>query len=126
LRATVPSEVETLMTAWQNAWLAKNSHAIADMMTDDYLYVAPNGAVMDRAAILGVVNDSTYALMGGTHSETAVSMLGESAAFVRRRWKGSGTFRGQAFVEDHRCLTICDRTSGQWLIRYEQCSAVVP
>jgi len=120
------TDVETLMTAWQDAWFTKNGRAIVEMMTDDYVYVAPNGAVMDRATILGVVADPTYALTGGTHTETVVTMLGESAAIVRRRWQGSGTYRGQEFVEDHRCVTICDRSSGQWRIRYEQCSAVGP
>jgi len=121
---SMPSDVETLMTAWQDAWFTKNARAIADMMNDDYIYVPPNGAVMDRATILGVVDDPTYALTDGTHTETVVSMLGEDAAMVRRRWQGKGTYRGQAFVEDHRCVTICDRTSGRWRIRYEQCSAV--
>ena len=118
------TEVEALMTAWQNAWFSKNGRAVAEMMTDDYVYVAPNGAVRDRTTILGVVDDPTYALTGGAHTETVVTMLDEGAAMVRRRWQGSGTYRGQAFVEDHRCVTICDRSSGQWRIRYEQCSAV--
>ena len=118
------TDLEPLMQAWQEAWFAKNGRAIAEMMTDDYVYVAPNGAVMDRATILGVINDPTYALTGGAHTETVVTMLGESAALVRRRWQGSGTYRGQEFVEDHRCVTICERTSGRWCIRYEQCSAV--
>jgi ketosteroid isomerase-like protein len=116
------TEVETLMKAWQDAWFSKNGRAIAKMTTDDYIYVAPNGAVMDRATILGVVDDPTYTLTGGAHTETVVSMLGKSAAMVRRRWQGSGKYRGQQFVEDHRCVTICDRSSGAWRIRYEQCS----
>jgi ketosteroid isomerase-like protein len=119
------TDVETLLKAWQDAWFAKDGRAIAEMMSDDYTYVAPNGAVMDRATILGVVGDPTYALTRGEHTETLVTMLGESAAMVRRRWQGSGTYRGQTFVEDHRCVTICDRSSGRWRIRYEQCSAVV-
>jgi len=118
------ADVEALLKAWQDAWFAKNGHAIAEMMSDDYIYVAPNGAVMDRSTILGVVDDPTYALTGGAHTEMVVSMLGESAAMVRRRWKGSGTYRGQRFVEDHQCVTICDQSSGRWRIRYEQCSAV--
>jgi ketosteroid isomerase-like protein len=120
------TDVETLMTTWQDAWFTKNGRAIAEMMTDDYIYVAPSGAVMDRATILAVVSDPTYALTNGAHTETVVSMLGEGAPMVRRRWQGSGTYRGQEFVEDHRCVTICDRSSGQWRIRYEQCSAVAP
>jgi len=118
------TDVEALMTAWQDAWFAKNARAVAEMMTDDYAYVAPNGTVMDRATILGVIDDPTYALSGGSHTETVVSMLGDAAAMVRRRWQGRGTYRGQEFVEDHRCVTICERSSGQWRIRYEQCSAV--
>ena len=118
------TDVEVLMTEWQNAWFAKNGRAIAAMMADDYIYVAPNGAVMDRATILGVVDDPTYALTDGGHTETVVTMLGEDAALVRRRWQGSGTYRGRTFVEDHRCATICDRSSGEWRIRYEHCSAV--
>jgi ketosteroid isomerase-like protein len=120
------TDVETLMKAWQDAWFNKNGRAVAAMMTDDYVYVAPNGALMDRGTILGVVNDPTYALTGGTHTETVVSMLGEDAAMVQRRWQGSGNYQGRKFVEDHRCVTICVRSSGEWRIRYEQCSAVDP
>ena len=118
------ADVETFMAAWQDAWFTRNGRAVAEMMAGDYVYVAPNGTVMDRATILGVVNDPTYELTGGTHTETAVTMLGESAAMVRRRWQGKGTYKSQTFVEDHRCVTICDRSSGQWRIRFEQCSAV--
>ena len=55
IKATMPTDVETLMTAWQDAWFTKNGRAIAEMMTDDYIYIAPNAAVMDCASILGVV-----------------------------------------------------------------------
>jgi uncharacterized protein (TIGR02246 family) len=118
------AEVDALMKAWQDAWFTKNGRAVAEMMADDYVYVAPDGTVMDRATILGVVNDPTYALTGGTHGETVVNMFGDAAAMVRRRWQGSGTYRGQAFVEDHRCVTICECLNGRWRIRYEQCSAM--
>ncbi len=118
------TEVESLIAAWQEAWFTKNQSEISRLMSDDYVYVAPNGAVMDRVAILAVVGDPTYRLTGGAHTETVISILGESATLVRRRWQGSGTYRGQVFVEDHRCVTICDRSNGRWRIRYEQCSAV--
>jgi hypothetical protein len=65
------------------------------MMAEDYVYVAPNGTILDRAAILQIVGDPTYGLTGGTHAETIVVMLGEDAALVRHRWEGTGTFRGQ-------------------------------
>lgn len=117
-------ELETLITAWHAAWFTKDARAIAQMMAEDYVYVGPNGAVLDRAAILQIVGDPSYGLTGGTHTETIVVMLGEGAALVRHRWQGTGTFRGQVFVDDHRCVTICDGSSGRWCIRYEQCSAI--
>jgi uncharacterized protein (TIGR02246 family) len=120
----MPDELKTLISAWHAAWFAKDAAAIAQMMAEDYVYVAPNGAILDRAAILQIVGDPTYGLTGGTHAETTVVMLGEAAALVRHRWQGTGTLRGQVFVDDHRCVTVCDRSSGRWCIRYEQCSAI--
>lgn len=125
-RGLMHDEVAALMTAWQDAWFSKNPTAIAELATEDYAYVAPNGTTLDRAAILQVVSDPTYALTGGTHTETLVSLIGDGAALVRRRWQGTGTYRGQVFVEDHRCVTICECARGEWRIRYEQCSAIVP
>ena len=117
-------DLKTLIAAWHAAWFAKDAAAISQMMAEDYVYVAPNGAILDRAAILQIVGDPTYGLTGGTHAETTVDMLGDDAALVRHRWQGTGTFRGQVFVDDHRCATVCDRSSGRWCIRYEQCSAI--
>ena len=118
------AELEAMISAWQDAWFTKDASTIAATMADDYVYVGPNGAIMDRTAILKVVTDPTYTLTDGTHTERVVVMLGDGAALVRRRWQGSGTFRGQTFVEDHRCVTVCNRSSGRWRVRYEQCSAV--
>ena len=74
------------MAASQDAWFTKNHSVIWQLMSDDCVYVAPNGAVMDRTAILDVVGDATYGLTSGAHTETVITMLGESAAAVRRRW----------------------------------------
>jgi ketosteroid isomerase-like protein len=117
-------ELETLIAAWQAAWFDKNAAAIEQMMAEDYVYIAPNGTILDRRAILQIVGDSTYGITEGKHSETMVVMLSQGAALVRHRWKGTAIFRGQSFVEDHRCVTVCDRSTGAWRIRYEQCSAI--
>ena len=106
----MPTDVETLMTAWQDAWFTKNGRAIAEMMTDDYIYVAPNGAVMDRATILGVVNDPTVRAHGwhahGDGSEHARRGRSNGAASVARQWdiSGSGVRRGSSMPHDLRSL----------------------
>jgi uncharacterized protein (TIGR02246 family) len=118
------ADLDEVISAWQEAWFKKDATVIAETMADDYVYVGPNGATMDRTTILNVVTDPTYRLTGGTHTERTVAMLGDNVALVRRRWTGNGTFRGQTFAEDHRCVTVCDRSSGRWRIRYEQCSII--
>jgi len=117
-------ELESLIAAWQNAWFTKDASAIEQMMAEDYVYIAPNGAILDRAAILQIAGDPTYGITGGAHTEQLVVMLGDTATLVRHRWTGTGTFRGQTFVDDHRCVMVCDRSSGRWRVRYEQCSAI--
>lgn len=117
-------DLDRLIAAWRDAWFTKDASAIAQMMAEDYVYVGPNGAILDRAAILQIVRDPSYGLTGGTHGETVVVRIGKGVALVRHRWQGTGTFRGHAFKDDHRCVTICDLSGGRWRIRYEQCSAI--
>src|SRR5262245_174886 len=96
------------------------------MAADDYVYVAPNGALMDRDAILAVIRDPSYQLTHGRPVDEAIVILSETVALVRRRWQGGGTFRGTAFEEDHRCTVICTRTGAGWQVRAEHCSAIQP
>ena len=53
--ATMADELEVVIAAWQDAWFTKDASTIAATMSDDYVYVGPNGATMDRAAIMQVV-----------------------------------------------------------------------
>ena len=46
----MPDELKTLIAAWHAAWFARDAAAIARMMAEDYVYVAPNGAILDRPA----------------------------------------------------------------------------
>ena len=82
-------ELEAVIAAWQDAWFTGDASTIAATMADDYVYVGPNGAVMGRTAILQVVNDPTYTLTDGTHTERVVS-----CSVTPRRWCATGG-RGQ-------------------------------
>lgn len=121
---TVQTELERLNAVWNDAWLKKDAATVARLTTDDYAYVGPTGVVMDRAAILAVISDPTYQLAHWARTEMVVVPLGDNAALVRHRGTGAGTFRGEPFAEDHRCCMICDRSSGEWRVRYEQCSTI--
>ena len=120
----MPDDPAELTSAWFDAWRRKDAGAVERMMGADYVYVAPNGAVMDRETILGIIKDPSYGITSGTHTEVSVVHLGSDVALVRHHWRGEGTLRGQVFVDDQRCVMIWHRSDHRWRVHYEQASPV--
>ena len=120
----MPNDPAELTAAWFDAWRRKDASAVERMMAADYVYVAPNGAVMDREAILGIIKDPSYGIESGGHTEVVVVPLGPDVALVRHHWRGQGTLRGHTFVDDQQCVMIWFRSEGRWRVRYEQASPV--
>jgi ketosteroid isomerase-like protein len=118
----MPNDPAELTAAWFDAWRRKDAGAVDRMMGADYVYVAPNGAVMDRETILGIIKDPSYGITGGAHTDVAVVLLGSDVALVRHHWKGEGTLRGRVFVDDQQCVMVWFRSEGRWQVRYEQAS----
>jgi hypothetical protein len=48
----VQHEIEQLSKAWNTAWLENDAATVDRLMAPEYVYVAPNGQILDRAAIL--------------------------------------------------------------------------
>ena len=119
---TMRDELSTLTHAWFDAWRTKDSSFLERTMAADYVYVAPNGVVMDRLAILAIARDSSYGITEGAHTEVEIASLGNDAALVRHHWRGHGMLRGKKFVDNHRCVMIWQRTANGWQVRYEQAS----
>lgn len=99
-----------LTSVWFDAWHTKDATAVERMM--------------DREAILAIIKDPSYGLVTGAHTEVVVVPLGPDVTLVRHHWRGHGTLREQAFVDDHQCVMVWFRTEGRWRIRYEQASPV--
>jgi uncharacterized protein (TIGR02246 family) len=120
----MPNDPAQLTSAWFDGWRTKDAASIERMMALDYVYVAPNGAVMGRDEILAIIRDPSYGITEGGHTDVDVTLLGPDVALVRHHWQGSGTFRGQIFVDDHRCVMIWHRVAGEWRVRFEQASPI--
>jgi uncharacterized protein (TIGR02246 family) len=116
------SKLFDLSERWFLAWLEKDAATVKRLMADDYLYVAPGGLLLDRAAILGIIRSPSYRLDHGTRSEVGVRAVGSDAAVVRHRYQGSGSFDGKSFTDDHRCVMVWEKHAGQWRLVMEQCS----
>jgi ketosteroid isomerase-like protein len=120
------SELEQLNQRWLRAWLEKDAATVERLMADDYVYVAPTGQPLDRAAILRIIRSPGYRLHHWTRTNVVVRMLSENAAVVRHRGQGEGEFEGKPFQEDQACVMVCARVRGEWQVVMEQCTANKP
>ena len=116
------AELHSLNEQWIRAWFDKDAETVDRLMTDDYIYIAPNGLVMDRQAVLKVIRSPGYQLDHGSRTSVVVRTMGQEAAIVRHHWQGSGLFEGTAFEDDHQCVMVCEKRDGEWRVVMEQCS----
>ena len=116
------SELHSLSERWFQAWLEKDAATVELLAADDYIYVAPNGLALDRQAILAIIRSPSYRLDRGTRSEIVVRALGDEAAVLRHRYQGAGSFEGNSFTDDHRCVMVWEKHAGAWRLVMEQCS----
>jgi ketosteroid isomerase-like protein len=122
----IMDEVLALNDAWFRAWFEKDAAAVERMTTTDYVYVAPNGQILSRATILGIIQSPNYRLFNGGFTEVSVRRFGDDVAIVLRRWQGQGTFNGNVFTDDHRCTMVCARDQSGWKVVAEQASPITP
>jgi ketosteroid isomerase-like protein len=116
------SELDVLNEQWLRAWLEKDAATVDRLMAHDYVYIAPNGTVLDRQAILGIIQTPSYRLDRSTRTEVVVRAIGHAGAVVRQRCQSTGAFEGTDFTEDYRCVMVCERQAGEWRVVMEQCS----
>ena len=116
------SELHDLSERWFQAWLDKDAATVERLMAEDYLYVAHNGLVLERQAILAIIRSPSYRLDPAPCTEVVVRAVGQDAAVVRRRYQGAGSFEGTAFTDDQRCVMVWEKQAGQWRLVMEQCS----
>ncbi len=116
------ADLEHLNQIWEQAWLNKNEAQVEKMMADEYVYIAPNGQMLDREAILNIIRSSSYHLDKGTRTEVIVKPVGTDTAVVVHRSQSEGGLDGKPFKEDHRCTMLCVRRGAEWLVILEHCS----
>jgi hypothetical protein len=124
--AAVHQQILQLSKAWNSAWLENDSATVDRLMAPEYVYVAPNGQILDRRAILGVILSPSYKIHRATWTELQIKVFGNDAAVILDRLQGAGTFNGETFTDDNRCARVCIRRNGAWQIAFEQASALAP
>ena len=121
---TVQQQIEHLSKTWNTAWLENDSATVDRLMAPEYVYVAPNGQILDRRTILEAILSPSYKIHHGTWTELHIKVFSNDAAVIIDRFQGTGTFHGNTFTDDNRCARVCLRRNGAWQIAFEQASPV--
>ena len=116
------AELERLNETWNRAWLDKDARTVEELMTEDYVYVAPNGQTLDRLAILSIIRSPGFRIHSGSRTEVSIRSLTPDTGVVLHRWQGEGTYAGKSFKDDHRCTMVCIRQGSEWRVALEHCS----
>ena len=118
------AELERLSQTWLRAWFDKDAATVERLMADEYIYIAPNGKLLDRVEILKIIRSESYHLDNGTRTEVVFRPIASDTAALVHRWQGEGGFNGQSFKDDHRCTMVCVRRAGVWQVFMEHCSPI--
>ena len=116
------SALRRLSDSWFQAWLDKDATIVERLIAEDYVYISPNGSMLDRQAILNIIRSPGYRLDRGKRTEVIVRALGREAVVMRHRYQGAGSFEGTSFADDQRCVMIWEKRAGEWRLVMEQCS----
>jgi hypothetical protein len=116
------ADLEHLNRIWNQAWLEKDVATVEKLMADDYLYIAPNGKLLDRKAILNVIKSPSYRLDHSTRTPVVIKIVGADGAVMVFHSQAAGTFEGKSFRDDHKCTMLCVGRGGEWRVLLEQCS----
>ena len=120
--SNVTADLEHLNEMWNRAWLERDVALVEKLMADEYLYVAPNGKLLDRKAILNIIKSPNYRLDNSTRTPVVIKPVGADAGIMVFQSQAAGTFEGKGFKDDNKCTMVCVRRDSEWRILLEQCS----
>lgn len=115
-------DLEHLNRIWNQAWLENNVALVEKLMADDYLYIAPDGKLLDCNAILNVMKSPSYHLERSSRTSLVIKSAGEDVGLMVFHSQAAGTFEGKSFEDDHNCTMVCVRRGNEWQVWLEQCS----
>jgi ketosteroid isomerase-like protein len=120
--SNMTADLERLNEKWNRAWLERDAALVEELMADDYLYIAPNGQLLDRKTILNVIKSPSYRLDKSTRTPVVIKAVGADSAVMVFHSRAEGTFDGKMFKDNHKCTMLCVRRGTEWRVLLEQCS----
>jgi ketosteroid isomerase-like protein len=120
---TVEDEVRGFWAVRDEALVGNDAALIASYMTDDWVYVGPDG-ITPKADIIGWIASGRLA----HHTMDAVGadrvVRAGDAVVVTARMASSGTWDGVPYTADEWISEVYVRVDGRWLCAFSQKSPV--
>jgi ketosteroid isomerase-like protein len=116
---TVEDDVRAVSAAWDTALIRNDAALVAGFMTDDWVYVGPNGAT-PKADIIGWIASGllvhhTMAAAGGERLALAAGTVLRTARKV-----SSGAFDGVPYTADEWITELFVPVDGTWRCAFSQ------
>jgi ketosteroid isomerase-like protein len=123
-RSAQQDEVIEFVKRFDEAWNRKDVESVERALAAEYVYFNSKGRTSSRQRTLEFLRSPQYVLSSAERSELEVHHTGDTAV-VSSRWKGHGTYNGEAFHDDQRCSVIVARAGRSWQVLSEHCTQIV-
>jgi hypothetical protein len=123
LNPLTEDESINIIKKFDKGWDKKDMRIIDSVLSPSYLYFTQSGGIFSRDSVVATAGESSYKLNQVSRSEFEVTLSGNTAV-VSTRWKGKGSYRGNAFDEDQRCSVIVIKEGDRVRILSEHCTPI--
>lgn len=122
---TIEAEARAFSAAWDAALIRNDAPLVAGFMTDDWVYVGPDGPIM-KADIIGWIASGRLV----HHRMTVVgaeriTQAGDIVLITARK-TSAGLWDGAPYTADEWITEVCVSSNGSWRCALSQKTTVVP
>jgi ketosteroid isomerase-like protein len=117
-------EITALETELRAAQLSGDVTALDELISDDLLFIGPDGAFATKADDLAAYRGGVMRVTAHEPEELRVRRVGTDVALVGLRARMSGSYAGSSFSVTARYTRVWAREGGRWRIVGGQISVV--
>jgi ketosteroid isomerase-like protein len=120
-----PAQADVLAVErrWNAAVAARDATVVGGLISEDFRFIAPDGSVHARSAMLQMAADRDYVIEPFETQDVRVQVSGTLAS-ITGCFTQSGTFQGQPFTATYRYVDLYRRQARRWVAYYAQAAQV--
>ena len=119
---TIEDEVRAVSAAWDAALISNDASLVSSFMTDDWVYVGPEGATPKDDLIDWIASGRLAHHSMGAVTRDRVARAGDTVLVTARK-ASSGRWDGVEYTADEWISDVYVRAEGGWLCALSQKTA---